>query len=224
MGKKGPNILPKIKMLIAHHALEEPRIPRDAVAIRLVDEIKRMGLIPPSEETIIKMVSGIRNQERNPLDNGWSIGSTIKYYFPPDIIQIIIEIQKLQMRSDFEAAKERITIRQAQWIARLYPLITSIYKRRHPTGAVHLWMVYIISNLYTQMEMTHEVLGIEYEDTTEDDEDFFINESFWDKSVSDMADYYMASRILYKTVLKDYGDDRAKKHKPNNNFQGAESQ
>jgi len=232
MPKRGPKISPKIRELIILRALDEPRIPRDAVAIHLVDEIERMGLTPPSEDTIMKMISRTRNHEPNPLDNPWSIGSSIRYDFSPDIIPVLIEVQKLQMQSEYEAAKERLTIRQAQWIARLYPLVTEIYVRKYsvdldefkkPVNKEYLWMVHVISAMYAQKQKMSEIIGIEYQDTTEYDEKFFITELFWELSASDRANITIASRTLYNAVRKEWGDGRVKQRRIDNSFQGAES-
>ena len=79
MVRRGPKIRPKIQGLIHLRALEEPRLPRDIVALHIRDEIERIGEIPPSEETIVKMVSRERNREPNPLDEPWSLGMLSKY-------------------------------------------------------------------------------------------------------------------------------------------------
>ena len=234
MPKRGPKIRPKIRALIRIRALEEPRLPRDVVALHLRDEIERIGELPPSEETLIKMVSRERNREPNPLDEPWSLGMMSKYRadFPPEIVPVLIEIEKLQMYCNYETPKERLTIRQAQWIARLYHLIREIYMKRYPKeleDAIkkpvkeYLWMFYMIADVYAVWEEINEITGGKYIDTSLLDKEYFITEDFWDLPFDDKAIRYAAARVLYDTILKDYDVEKTKKHGNSRNLSGEKS-
>lgn len=157
--------------------------------------------------------------------------SKYKDDFAPESIPILIEAQKLQKQSKYESPKEPLTIRQAQWIARLYPLITEIYVRRYsveldelrkPVNKEYLWMVWVIADIYVLMEKSGEIIGKEYLDTPDLDEEFFITESYWDLPVPDRASFTIASRMLYDAVQKDWKDDKVKKHGNKDKFPGKE--
>ncbi|MFC2032691.1 hypothetical protein ACFLUS_04980, partial [Chloroflexota bacterium] len=215
MPKRGPKIRPRIKALIHVHALEEPRLPRDAVAMRIKEEIERMGEIPPSEETLVKMVSRERNREPNPLDEPWSLGMMSKYKddFTPEIVPVLIDIEKLQMFVKYDAPKERLTVRHAQWIARLYHLIKEIYMRRYPEQIEdalnkpvkeYLWMFYVIADVYAKMEEMKEIIGEKHIDISELDKEYFITEEFWDLPWEEKPYRHIATKMLYKMVLEDH--------------------
>lgn len=231
MRKRGPNIRPRIRGLIHLRALEEPRLPRDAVALHLRDELERMGEIPLSEETLVKMVSRERNREQNPLDEPWSLGMMSKYKedFPPEIVPVLIEIEKLQMHSDYEAPKEKLTIRHAQWIARLYHLLKDIYMRRYPEELEdaskkpvkeYLWMFLVIADVYAKWEEVNEIIGEKHIDTSYLDKEYFITEDFWDLPLDDKATRYAINRSLYYTILKDYDVEKSRKHGNKRNLSG----
>lgn len=218
---KGALITDKTRCLIVDIFLNNPKLR----AKEIHAEVERvMGSNSPGESAVQKEVTKIRRRlaemPASDLDKLWSIGalSKYKYDFLPEIIPILIEAQKLQMQSKYEAVKEGLTIRHAQWIARLYPLITEIYVRKYsaeldeskiPVNKEYLWMVWVIADMYAQMEKISEIVGKEYQDTTEQDKEFFITERFWEQSDRDRASYYAASRSIYEAVLKDYGNDRA---------------
>lgn len=231
MPRRGPKIRPRIRGLIHLRALEEPRLPRDAVALHLRDEIERMGEIPPSEETLIKMISRERNRETNPLDEPWSLGVLSKYKndFPSEIVPVLIEIEKLQMYSSYETPKERLTIRHAQWIARLYHLIKEVYMRRYPEELEdaskkpvkeYLWMFFIIADVYAKWEEMNEIIGEKHIDTSELDKEYFISEDFWDLPFDKKVNRYAATRTLYYAILKDYDVEKTKKQGNNRNLSG----
>lgn len=231
MVRRGPKIRPKIQGLIHLRALEEPRLPRDVVALHIRDEIERIGEIPPSEETIVKMVSRERNREPNPLDEPWSLGMLSKYKddFPPEIVPVLIEIEKLQMHSDYEAPKDKLTIRHAQWIAHLYHLIKGIYMRRYPEELEdalkkpvkeYLWMFYVIADVYAKWEEVNELIGEKHIDTSCLDKEYFITEGFWDLTLDEKASRYAINRTLCYTFLNDFGVDNTKKHRNKRSLSG----
>ncbi len=210
--KRGPKISLRIRQLIHIRALEEPKTPRDAVALHLSEDIERMGEISPSEDTLKKMISKERNREPNPLEQPWCLGTLSNYKgdFPPEVVPVLVKVQKLQKRSDWEGPKE-LTIRQAQWIARLYHLIREIWVERYPDKDWG-WMVWLIANVYAKREEMSEIIGEKYFDTSRTDEDFFITEHFWGLPIEEMAAYYAATDAIYLAIQGDYGRERTKKH------------
>jgi hypothetical protein len=215
MTKRGPVILKRIRQLIHVRSLEEPRAPRDAVALHLIEEIERMGEISPTEETLKRMVSAERNREPNPLEKSWGLGilSKNKDDFPPELISVIIEMKKLKMRDDWEGSRD-LTIRQAQWIARLYPLIKEIHSRKYSNKDC-LLMVWMISDIYAKREEMDEIVGEKYFDSSDLDEEIFISERFWEQPMSDKAVYYTATQSLYLAIQHDYNKDKKRNNDDN---------
>jgi len=96
-------MLPQIKSLIALRALTDvdketgKRTHRTILAIKLVEEIKEKypKEIAPSEDTLEKKISEVRNQERDPRDNPWYMHTLVDYPISAEAIGHIIDIQKL---------------------------------------------------------------------------------------------------------------------------------
>lgn len=219
MPRRGHKISPAIRGLIHLRALEEPRVPRNLVAMHLSDEISHMGLIAPAEDTLNKMISRERNRERDPLSEPWTIGASRKYKddFRPEIIPRIIKLQKLQMRDDWNGIKP-LTIRQAQWVARLHDFVKEICLTKYP-GAEYLWIVLVVADMYATWEEMQEIVG-EKLDTSNLDEVFFITEAFWDLSHEEWASRYAVIKSLYAAVEKDYRHGRTLKNRNDGNFSG----
>ncbi|MGD0780761.1 MAG: hypothetical protein ABR954_08330 [Dehalococcoidales bacterium] len=127
--KRLARIKPLIRQLIASQAIRYPYKPRIVLASDLKYSIERIGEIPPSEETLIKMISNARNQETSPLDNPWHLGTLFqdekglpsdtleqKYTLSSEAIPYILKALwwGLEYFEDLE-----FTIRQAKWAARL---------------------------------------------------------------------------------------------------------
>ena len=118
---RGPNISNEIKQLIINQAVHDSKtMPRRALAVRLQELIQNMGDNTPTEETLVKMISEARNKQPSELEKPWCIGACDYYNIPSEMIPIIIKTQKLKTVEHEEALGE-ITIREAKWIARLYP-------------------------------------------------------------------------------------------------------
>lgn len=120
--ERGPRIKPMIKKLIAGEAIEYSNKPRLALAVELKDKINRMGEIPPSEETLIKMISAARNKEPRSFDTPWHLG--LKDSITPDALEYILQAQDwlegLPQHEGVPPPQRILTIKQAQWISRLY--------------------------------------------------------------------------------------------------------
>jgi len=179
----------------------------------------------PSLRSYESIIQPIRKslQSKNPLEEPWSLGMLSKYKddFPPEIIPVLIKVQKLQMQNDWEGPRV-LTIRQAQWIARLYHLIREISMRRH-LDEEDLFMVWVITNVYAKREEMDEIIGKKYLDSSGLDKEIFFTENFWELPIDEKATYYAVTQSIYLAVQKDYGNDRTKKHETNNNFSGKES-
>jgi len=109
--KRGrPPIKLMIKRLITEKALENRKMPRPALTAELIKLIEEMGEIAPSEETIKRLISHVRNSPETPLDAPFSLGAVIEHGIPADAIPMLLKMQYLRP----------MTIREARWAAKLY--------------------------------------------------------------------------------------------------------
>lgn len=113
--------------------------------------------IPPSEETVIKMISKARNHEPSPLDRPWHLGvlNNLQSLGIPDIsAEAVKRIQEIQLALSTDN-RPPLTIRQAKWISKLHFLI--------PDNTI-----YNVSYLYSSYELVCLVSDTTF-DTTEID-------------------------------------------------------
>jgi len=154
-------------------------MPRRALAVRLQDLIEEIGEISPTEDTLARMISEARNKQQSELDQPWSIGACSQYNISPDIIPILIKIQKLKaVDNKEESSLGKITIREAQWVARLYPAAEPVINKIFTHEEEKLWWLSIIVNGYVQRERVSEQMNEQYPNTSELDGLYFANEDF----------------------------------------------
>ncbi len=174
---RGPNISNEVKRLIIGQAIHDSKnMPRRALAIRLQDLIEKMGEISPTEETLIRMISEARNQQTSELDQPWSIGACTQYNIPPDIISVLIRLQKLKASRDKEGLLGEITIREAQWVTRLYPVAEPLINKAFGEREGRLRLLSLIVSCYVQKERVSEQMNEQYPNTSELDRIYFANE------------------------------------------------
>ena len=125
--KRGrPLILkPHIEELIARHVRDDQnkppgeRTPRKVLAYEIREEIThKWKEQPPELSTLEKRISYYRSIPKVPFDELWSLGSLARHPIPPDAMPIVMSIYKKTL-----AGNDELTIRQAQWIARLYKIL-----------------------------------------------------------------------------------------------------
>ncbi|MFC1902605.1 hypothetical protein ACFLX4_00850 [Chloroflexota bacterium] len=182
---RGPQISKEVRRLIISQAVHDARnMPRWPLAARLKDLIEKMGYTSPSDETLVKMISEARNKQPRELEKPWSIGACSYYSIPHDMIPVLIKLQKLKAEyGDDEDVSRVLTVREAQWIARLYhtaePLI-----RELPNAAESgfLWLDFIASS-YVQRERVSEQMNEQYPDTTDLDRLYFYSDDFLNHDV-----------------------------------------
>jgi hypothetical protein len=122
--KRGrPGIKPSIKSLICEYALTKRQIPRNALAVELIELIKdKMGEAPPAEETIIKLITEARSHPKSELDLPWSLGWLSKYEIPPEALPTVLLITGKRIKE----SNMHLTIREALWIGRLYKIVDNV--------------------------------------------------------------------------------------------------
>ena len=126
---KGPEITDKVRMLIANLHKEHPKWTNKMIRNE-VSSIMRQGnpSLPkgwPSKYSIDRIMPGVRERVRlsklnpDPRDTPWTITNMAKYPIPPEALPSVLRV--------WVWAKDNknysLTIREAQWVARLYAAI-----------------------------------------------------------------------------------------------------
>ncbi|MFC1955220.1 hypothetical protein ACFLWZ_01580 [Chloroflexota bacterium] len=200
---RGPKISNEVRRLIIGQAIHDSKnMPRRALAVRLQDLIEKMGEISPTEDTLVKMISEARNKQPSVIDQPWSIGACAKYNIPPDIIPILIKIQKSKAADNEEQnSLGEITIREAQWIARLLPVAEPLINQIHGDDDSRLWWLSLIVSSYVQRERVSEQMNEQYPNTFDLDGLFFANEDpFSDVSLNT---WWSKTPPEYQQVISD---------------------
>lgn len=188
---RGPKITKEVRRLIISEAIHESRnMPRRALAVRLQDLIEKMGEISPSEDTLVRMISAARNHPPSELDQPWSIGACTRYNVPPESIPVLLNVQ--QLRVNIPKLKEyNLTVREALWFARLYPIVEPLIKERYPDDPdTELVLLSVIVNQYVQQERLSELMNEQYPNTSDLDSTYFVNKNF---SVEDLFDGFWST-------------------------------
>jgi len=180
-GKRGrPSIKPHVKQLIYARALRDKDIPRPALAAELRKFISdEMGEIPPTEETMIKLISEGRNLPATDEDEPWSVAASVKYGWPPEATKDLFDIWRASL-----AMGNPISIRQAKWIVH----IRNLFYEPISTGNMYsdkvnrnLWLIRQ-SWLYSLLERASQITGEKYFDTANlDAASFMLN---WERATA----------------------------------------
>jgi hypothetical protein len=116
--QKRAKITPETKRLIFDKALEQPRIPRNALAQSLLVEIKRQKEDEPDLTVLERMISHYRNHaEDGPQEKPWDMRTLNIYPLPPETLPAVIDAWMFIKRKRGLA----LSIRQAKWVSWLYP-------------------------------------------------------------------------------------------------------
>lgn len=145
--KRGrPAMKPTIKQLICAKALQDKGIPRIALAIELKKQIEEMGEIPPTEDTIVKLISKVRNYPVSPRDEPWNLGTLENHPIPPEALPSILEVWR-HCRNEFYP----FTIREAKWVSHLYALFREDVNNLAQAA-----------QFYAQEELFSEISGVSF--------------------------------------------------------------
>ncbi len=176
---RGPKISREVRRLIIGQAIHDSKnMPRRALAVRLQDLIEKMGEISPTEDTLARMISEARNQQLSELDQPWSIGACAEYNIPPSIIPTLIKLQKSKAANDEKGSPGQITIREAQWVARLYPVAQPLINKATNDNEGRLWWLSLSVSGYVQRERIGEQMNEQYPNTSDLDRLYFTNKDF----------------------------------------------
>ncbi|MFC2013484.1 hypothetical protein ACFLU8_01155 [Chloroflexota bacterium] len=169
-----------MRTLIISQAIHDSKtMPRRALAVRLQDLIQKMGEVSPTEDTLVRMISAARNQQPSELERPWSIGASSQYNIPADIVPLLIKVRQSRIREmkDLDLPPRKLTIRQAQWFARLQPAVEALVKLQYPfdVGETLRYLEEVVT-FYEEKEQVSEILNEQYPDTSRLDEMLFVNE------------------------------------------------
>jgi hypothetical protein len=171
---RGPKISLEIRRLIIGQAIHDNKnMPRRALAVRLQELIEKMGEISPTEDTLARIISEARNQQPSELDQPWNIGVCADYDIPPEIIPELFNLQKFKASHKKEGSL--LTIREAQWVTRLYPAAQSIVNKLFTDEYGQQALFSIIVSCYVQREKVSRQMDEPYPNTTDLDSLFFAN-------------------------------------------------
>lgn len=127
---KGPEITDEVRMLIARLHKEHLKWTNKMIRNEVLSIVhKKDPSLPkdwPSKFAIDRIMPGIRERvkrsqlEPNPLDKPWTIRSMNKseYHIPPEALPSVLQVWHF-----FKDYDKTLTIREAQWVARLYAAI-----------------------------------------------------------------------------------------------------
>ena len=127
---KGPEITDEVRMLAAKLHKEHPKWTNEEIRNWVLHTVhKENPSLPegwPSKYSIDRIMPGIRERVRrselepDPLDKPWTIQSMSRseYYIPPEALPSVLQVWYFYKDYD-----RTLTIREAQWVARLYAAI-----------------------------------------------------------------------------------------------------
>ena len=174
---RGPKISKEVRRLIIGQAIHDSKnMPRRALAVRLQDLIEKMGEISPTEDTLARIISEARNQQPSEFDQPWSIGACAQYNIPPDIIPVLIRMQRNRTPRQRKDVVRELTIREAKWFAQLFPVADPVVNKIFVGDGGRLWLLSLIVSCYVQRERVSEQMNEQYPNTSDLDSLYFANE------------------------------------------------
>jgi len=156
---------------------------RDQTALNLkLGEAQNPSL--RSYEEALKVVRK-KFQEKNPLDEPWTIGCCLKYDISPSVV-IPIQSHLLQYG-------RFLTIRRARWYSMLHTILSPLLEKAYPGQLDRaLWRFYQIASYYTRIEQVAEINGEDYPNTQLLDNTFILDQDFSPETFSRISNnlYY----------------------------------
>jgi len=112
-----PRIPPKVKEQIGEIAIKS-NLKRKKLVPLIKNQLRNHGYRVPADETIEKMISKARN-EVTEEDKPWMLGTSTFYEIPAESLLAVIKVWRFCLATD-----RPFTIREAQWVIRLYTVIS----------------------------------------------------------------------------------------------------
>lgn len=170
-GKRGPKTKEKVVDEIIRLKRRNPGYTASDIKRGLEKDFKDRKVFIPKERAITSILK--KNQDKitpSPQDQPWSIGICIKNDIPSSTIPLLIKIQAVH-----GDRKDLLTIRQALWIAKLYPVLRPLLEKEYSEDSkAQISNLLSIVNAYSIREEIAEIHEQQSPDTSDLDEIFFI--------------------------------------------------
>lgn len=175
--KKRKNVDRVVKEEVAHFLIENPDYTGDDLKKKVEKALKLKKLhYNFTERTYQSLKSKMDLNSNNPLDKPWSIGACNKANIPASIIPLLLrEVESIgnfkifndpakdDQWTDNYKKQRMLTIRQAQWFAKLEPLILPKAKELYPDNEQRQYACLIIyGKRYAEREKIAEIMGESY--------------------------------------------------------------
>lgn len=142
---RGRRISKTVEAFIEDETIKNPNKPRGALAIELREKIDRLREPVPTEETLIKMISSIRNRPLDSQDKPWSVAASSQHNFPYDSTPTLLRLWKLCRSLD-----SHFTVREAKWAIHLSPMLPDIVSLLN------------FAQVYAARERVYKLMGEEF--------------------------------------------------------------
>ncbi len=200
--RRGPRISREVRTLIISQAIHDSKtMPRRALAVRLQDLIQRMGEVSPTEETLARMISNARNREPSELERPWSIGACAHYGISPESTPALMDVQKERESDKRKNAPGTLTIREARWIARLYPVAQPLINKMPYADESGPYWLSLVASSYVIRERVSEQMNEQYPNTLDLDKFFFAGGDPFDDS--SLIGWWSTIPLQYQQAIYD---------------------
>jgi hypothetical protein len=123
--KRGPQISPTVKRIIAVESLRDPELPREYLARQLKEKIESLDFVSPTEETLKRRISEARQHRSQLISPYWNLGLQFdeKFKIPPEAIPKVLEIQRYLKENEGFQEYTKLPITVVYWIGQLYKTV-----------------------------------------------------------------------------------------------------
>jgi len=185
---KGPHLTGRVKELLANIYLADRQVTPSKARELLLKNMRAEGLDEmfgsdyPDISTISKRLKALReideqrSSQSKGLDEPWSIAAMADYDIPPETLPVILKVWSTVLSlvfrdsggdNDLELATDYMTVRLAQWIARLYYVFREqmpLFMKGIPEDKLtnpDSWLIYLLlyAVKYAQYERLIELIG-----------------------------------------------------------------
>lgn len=143
-----PRVSTEVMSLIREEVQRHPEKLRKELASDLESKIRLKGMVPPTPQTLFKLISKSRNAKSSPEDYPWHLDAFEKCSVPADALPVILDIQR--------QIDKNLSIRQVKWLTRIYLVL----KRRQflkTNEYFYCLYCYLWATIYSDRENISEI-------------------------------------------------------------------
>jgi len=118
---KGKRMKKTVVDFVARESFANPNADRRLLAIELRRRIELMAEIPPTEETLIKMISNYRSKGPDDLDKPWTLAESVLKGFAVETTPLLLRTWRFSQAMGYP-----FSIRQAKWASYLGTVISNV--------------------------------------------------------------------------------------------------